>query len=86
MTDKCSCIVVTGASKGKYPDATALFQRSLSIRKGFFGVPHPDVAESLDKLAELEEIKVRTSSGRVCNAQQWVAVVFVVVKLNGFIG
>ncbi|CAM9206049.1 unnamed protein product, partial [Ectocarpus sp. 12 AP-2014] len=43
--------------EGKYPDATALFQRSLSIRKGFFGVPHPDVAESLDKLAELEEIK-----------------------------
>ena len=40
-------------TQGRYAEAEALYQRSLTIREKALGPEHPDVAGSLNNLAEL---------------------------------
>ena len=40
-------------NQGKYDEAEPLYQRALAIREKALGPDHPDVAESLNNLAEL---------------------------------
>lgn len=54
----CLVLPFSHFCKGKYLDAMALFQRSLTIRKQVFGHDHLDVAQSLSKQGELEEAQV----------------------------
>jgi len=44
---------VLGVTQGKYADAEPLYKRSLAIREKALGPEHPDVAASLNNLAEL---------------------------------
>jgi hypothetical protein len=48
-----------GVPQGKYAEAKPLFERSLEIRKKALGEDHPDVAASLNNLAELLRAQVR---------------------------
>ena len=47
------------SSQGKLGEAEPLFKESLTIRKKVFGDEHPDVAQSLNNLAELLRAQVR---------------------------
>jgi tetratricopeptide (TPR) repeat protein len=40
-------------AQGRYAEAEPLYQRSLAIREQALGAEHPDVAQSLNNLAEL---------------------------------
>ena len=47
--------------QGKYDDAESLQKQALIIRRKVFGEEHPDVAQSLNNLAEVYRAQVRFS-------------------------
>ena len=56
----CTCILYWDLeSQGKYDEAEALHRRGLDICERALGPDHPDVATSLNNLAELLEKQVR---------------------------
>lgn len=54
-----TCVTCRFPLQEKYDEALPLYERSLSIRKGVLGSNHPDVANSLNNLAELLREQVR---------------------------
>ncbi|CAN0398781.1 unnamed protein product, partial [Laminaria digitata] len=50
-------------AQGNYAEAGPLYKRSLAIREKALGPEHPDVAMSLNNLAELFRAQVRTAFG-----------------------
>ena len=50
FAEQSGCAV---SSQGRYADAEPLYKRSLAIREKALGPDHPDVATSLNNLAEL---------------------------------
>ena len=47
--------------QGKYDDAESLHKQALTVRRKVFGEEHPDVAQSLNNLAEVYRAQVRFS-------------------------
>ena len=47
------------SSQGKLDEAKPLYKESLAIRKKVLGEEHPDVAQSLNNLAQLLQDQVR---------------------------
>ena len=51
-----TCFVPTSQAQGKLAEAEPYYQRSLAIREKSLGPDHPDVAESLNNLAQLLQV------------------------------
>ncbi len=70
-------------AQGRYPEAEALYERSLAIGEKALGAEHPDVAQSLENYAallrktrrgaEAENMEARAKAIRAKHAEQNLA-------------
>lgn len=52
--------------QGKYEEAQAIYQESISIRENSLGRDHPDVAKSLHELAQLYKTIGKFNQSELC--------------------
>jgi tetratricopeptide (TPR) repeat protein len=67
-------IGVYNTARGRYGDAEPLYKRALGVREKALGLDHPDVATSLNNLAELYRTKGKYEDAEPRMSERWASV------------